>query len=343
MASSKVISTRGRHGARRRRSEPRARRRPAPPQADRLPRARSPTPGRRDLRLYSFLASLDVELLVARGAVAEVHAGYVGFEQLGFAPAFGRAVASGEIARLRVQRAPLRLGPAGLAAPGCRFSRRAGRGAPTSSPSSESRRSTCPYTGERLLAAPAIRPDVCVIHAEAADEQGNVLAPVDPRLPLRLRRDARPRRRGGDRDGGADRPLRRDPQRAAPCSSPSRSTPSWSCPRGAWPTALPGVYGADIEAVRTYLAAAEDDAERGGRDAGRSAAVTVDRRRADRVVARALLPAGRRPRRRRRDAAGRGGGPARPRAPRPGPAADRGGGGRRARRTTCRRRWCARR
>ena len=35
----------------------------------------------------------------------------------------------------------------------------------------------CPYTGERLLAAPAIRPDVCVIHAEAADEQGNVMAP----------------------------------------------------------------------------------------------------------------------------------------------------------------------
>ena len=36
---------------------------------------------------------------------------------------------------------------------------------------------TCPYTGERLLAAPALRPDVCVLHAEAADEQGNVLAP----------------------------------------------------------------------------------------------------------------------------------------------------------------------
>jgi glutaconate CoA-transferase subunit A len=31
-------------------------------------------------------------------------------------------------------------------------------------------------------------------------------------------------------------------------------------PSGAWPTALPGVYGADIDAVRTYLAAAESDA-----------------------------------------------------------------------------------
>ena len=28
-------------------------------------------------------------------------------------------------------------------------------------------------------------------------------------------------------------------------------------PSGAWPTALPGVYGADIDAVRAYLAEAE--------------------------------------------------------------------------------------
>ena len=30
---------------------------------------------------------------------------------------------------------------------------------------------------------------------------------------------------------------------------------------GAWPSGLPGVYGADIDAVRTYLAAAESDAD----------------------------------------------------------------------------------
>jgi len=32
----------------------------------------------------------------------------------------------------------------------------------------------CPYTGERLAAAPAIRPDVAIIHAQRADVQGNV-------------------------------------------------------------------------------------------------------------------------------------------------------------------------
>ena len=33
----------------------------------------------------------------------------------------------------------------------------------------------CPFTGEKLAAVPAIRPDVTVIHAQKADHQGNVL------------------------------------------------------------------------------------------------------------------------------------------------------------------------
>lgn len=33
----------------------------------------------------------------------------------------------------------------------------------------------CPFTGERLAAVPAIRPDVAIIHAQRADRQGNVL------------------------------------------------------------------------------------------------------------------------------------------------------------------------
>jgi glutaconate CoA-transferase, subunit A len=33
---------------------------------------------------------------------------------------------------------------------------------------------TCPFTGEQLAAVPAIRPDVGIIHAQQADEDGNV-------------------------------------------------------------------------------------------------------------------------------------------------------------------------
>jgi glutaconate CoA-transferase subunit A len=34
---------------------------------------------------------------------------------------------------------------------------------------------TCPFTGEKLAAVPAIRPDVAVVHAQRADREGNVL------------------------------------------------------------------------------------------------------------------------------------------------------------------------
>jgi glutaconate CoA-transferase, subunit A len=33
---------------------------------------------------------------------------------------------------------------------------------------------TCPFTGERLVAVPALRPDVAIVHAQEADRSGNV-------------------------------------------------------------------------------------------------------------------------------------------------------------------------
>ncbi|MEO5952693.1 MAG: CoA-transferase [Chloroflexia bacterium] len=34
---------------------------------------------------------------------------------------------------------------------------------------------TCPFTGEKLVAVPALRPDLTIIHAQRADREGNVL------------------------------------------------------------------------------------------------------------------------------------------------------------------------
>jgi len=213
--------------------------------------------GRRDLRVASFLASLDVDLLVARGAVAEVHAGYVGFEQLGFAPAFGAAAAAGE---LRVFEYSELLFVSGLRASLAGLPFLPTRGARGSDLVGELglREITCPYSGEQLLAAPAIRPDVCVIHAEAADEHGNVLAPSTQDFLF-------------DADANIARAAEAvvvTAERIVPTSEIRRGgallfsyevTAVVEAPRGAWPTALPGVYGADIEAVRAYLAAAAAD------------------------------------------------------------------------------------
>ncbi|MGH6912745.1 MAG: CoA-transferase, partial [Geminicoccales bacterium] len=40
--------------------------------------------------------------------------------------------------------------------------------------STDVREVTCPYTGERLAAIPALRPDVALVHAQRADADGNL-------------------------------------------------------------------------------------------------------------------------------------------------------------------------
>jgi glutaconate CoA-transferase, subunit A len=215
--------------------------------------------GRGGLGLYTFLASLDVDLLVARGAVAEVHAGYVGFEQLGFAPAFGRAVAAGEVRAFEYSElvfvSGLRASLAGLPF----LPTRGARGSDLVAELGL-QEVVCPYTGESLIAAPAIRPDVCVIHAEAADERGNVIAPST--RDFLFDADATLARASATVIVTAERIVPTSEIRDGGALLFSYEVDAVvELPSGAWPTALPGVYGTDVEAVRTYLAAAETDAE----------------------------------------------------------------------------------
>ena len=206
--------------------------------------------GTHDLRIYSFLASLDVELLVRSGSVAEVHSGYVGFEQLGFAPAYSDALSDGRVLAFEYSEflfvAGLRASLAGLPF----LPTRGARGSDLVAELGIAE-VTCPYSGDVLLAAPALRPDVCMLHAEAADEHGNVLAPT-----------------ARDFLFDADQTLARASERVV--VSVERIVPTdelrgrtllhafevdavVEARRGAWPTGLPGVYGADLEAVRARL------------------------------------------------------------------------------------------
>ena len=194
--------------------------------------------GRRDLRVCSFLASLDVELLVARGAVAEVHAGYVGFEQLGFAPAYGAAVADG---RVRTFEYSELLFVAGLRAALAGLPFLPTRGAMGSGilPELGVREVECPYTGERLLAAPALRPDVTVLHAEAADEHGNVVAPTV--RDFLFDADATLARASDAVIVTAERIVTSDEVRERGAMLFSYEVDAVvEAPRGAWPSALPG-------------------------------------------------------------------------------------------------------
>ena len=84
---------------------------------------------------------------------------------------------------------------------------------------------TCPYTGERLAAVPALNPDVALIHAHRADMFGNVQVDGYQHMDVDMARAART----VDRQRGADRRHRGDrgPARTRRCCRTSRSMPWW--------------------------------------------------------------------------------------------------------------------
>ena len=126
------------------------------------------------LRAYSFLASIDIELLAARGCLAEVHTGYVGLEQLGQPPAYAAAVEAGAI---EVHEHSELLFTAGVRAAAAGLPFFPTKGAVGSDILAGLGYATVadPYTGDEVVAVPAMNLDVAVIHAEAADGLGNVL------------------------------------------------------------------------------------------------------------------------------------------------------------------------
>jgi glutaconate CoA-transferase subunit A len=118
-------------------------------------------------------ADILFDLLIGAGCVGKVSFGYVGNPGIGLAHAFRRAVEKREIAvedwtnfamvlRLHAGALGVPFLPTATLFPGDL----AGQ--------VDIRTVTCPFTGEELSAVPALNPDVAIIHAHCADEDGNV-------------------------------------------------------------------------------------------------------------------------------------------------------------------------
>ncbi len=127
----------------------------------------------RDLTLLAFTASLESDLLVGAGMVQRVRTCYFGLEIFGLAPMFTYYANRGELEIIEETEASLALGlRAAMAGIGFMPGRAwLGTDLPRLRP--DVRTVTDPYSGEELMAFPAIRPDVAVIHALRADEDGN--------------------------------------------------------------------------------------------------------------------------------------------------------------------------
>lgn len=206
--------------------------------------------GRADLVAVTFLGSLDVEMLATAGALAEVRSGYVGFEHLGFAPAFSQAVEAGTVRYVEYSEllfvSGLRAAAAGL--PFLPSLGGMGSALPGELGLVEI---TDPYTGAPVLAVPALAPDVSVIHAEVADRHGNVgqavsvdflsdfdliLARASKALIVTVERLV-------------------DTLEGPAALFAHEVTAVVEVPGGARPTGVPGAYPADLAPIRRYLAA----------------------------------------------------------------------------------------
>lgn len=131
--------------------------------------------GRRGLHLVGSAHSIDVDLLVAAGAVRRLEESYVGFEQdLGLAPAYRRAAEAGtvEVAESCCATILAQLRAAEMGLPFLPV--RGVRGSDIVRLHPEYAEITCPFTGETLVAVPALRPDVALLHAPAGDRYGNL-------------------------------------------------------------------------------------------------------------------------------------------------------------------------
>lgn len=134
--------------------------------------------GRRGLHVIGSAHSIDVDLLIAAGCLRVCEESYVGFEQdLGLAPAYRRAAVSGDI-EVRESCCDTMLNQLRAAEFGIPFMAVRGvKGSDIRTLHPEYGEVTCPFTGERLVVVPPLRPDVALIHAPLGDRRGNLHIP----------------------------------------------------------------------------------------------------------------------------------------------------------------------
>jgi glutaconate CoA-transferase subunit A len=126
-----------------------------------------------DLTLMTFTAGPESDLLVGAGMVSKVRTCYFGFEIFGLAPMFTYCANRGEIEIIEETEASLALGLRARMGEIGFMPGRAWIGTDLPKLRPDVKTIIDPYTGETLMAFPAVAPDLSVIHAIKADPAGN--------------------------------------------------------------------------------------------------------------------------------------------------------------------------
>lgn len=127
------------------------------------------------LTLLTLTAGYESDLLVGAGRVQTVRTCYFGLEAFGLAPMYTRATREGTVRVVEESEATLAQGlRAALAGTGF-MPARALLGTDLMKVRPDLRTVHCPYTGQEVLAVPALVPDVALIHVPMADTDGNCI------------------------------------------------------------------------------------------------------------------------------------------------------------------------
>lgn len=131
--------------------------------------------GLKGLTLIAFPSSLDVDLLVAAGCVSKLIVPYVGAESLApVGPFFRLRAQRGEIEVLEVDvgivMTMLKAAQQGM--PYLPWRGGVGTSLPHLNPMLKLIK--CPFTGQELIAVPAVTPQVALLHAAQSDPYGNI-------------------------------------------------------------------------------------------------------------------------------------------------------------------------
>ncbi len=133
--------------------------------------------GKKGLNLVDREPAMDFDLLIGAGCVAKVRSGMLAFEVFGMAPNFRKKSETGEIVTKEGACQPIIAGfrAAAMGLPSIPIKGMLGSDLLTISEVIGSQKQIQdPFTGETMIAVRAIEPDVAILHAQKADEFGNV-------------------------------------------------------------------------------------------------------------------------------------------------------------------------
>ena len=212
--------------------------------------------GVKNIDLVPMAGSIAPDMLIGAGCVRSTLCVFISFEQFGLAPHFRRQAEAGTLKVTDLD------GP-GIAA-GLRASMGdlpwmpipdLGTDLPRHAPDYYRALPTEPG-GRKLLAVAAIKPDVCLLHAQQADEHGNVQYIGPPFFDIMLAQASRRVVVSVDRIVSADTIRRNNHLTKLPASMVDAVV---ELPYGAHPTASPSLYRMDERFLKEYVKASASD------------------------------------------------------------------------------------